>query len=158
MTLIVKAQTPKQFADAGKLILEYQSYIDSMQFHDCIAGDIMDEIKHLDRVYPTNRGGAFVAYIDKEPVGCIALERQNKSIAEIRRLYVRPSVRGKGLGKKLIAFAVADAKALGYKIVRLDTFRTVDFAANIYRALGFSEIPPYNDLPAEKIVFMEQAL
>lgn len=158
MATILKARTSRHFHDAGALILEYQAYVDAMRFHACIAGDIRQEINNLSRVYPAERGGVFVAYRAEEALGCAALERQAEGIAEIRRLYVRSEARGQGLGKELIAEAVAEARRLGYHTVRLDTFRTVDFAGRIYRELGFNEIPPYNDLPPDRVVFMEQVL
>jgi putative acetyltransferase len=158
MTALVKAHTPEHFADAATLIRAYHAYIDTMQFHECIAGDIEEEIRELDRAYPAHKGGIFVAYFDGKPAGCVALEEQSPGIAEIRRLFVDDAFRGKKIGHQLIAAAVAEAKKLGYQSVRLDTFRAVNFAANIYKDLGFIEIPPYNELPPEKIVFMEQVL
>lgn len=138
--------------------MEYQAYVDSMQFQECIAGDMQEEIIKLDKVYPSDQGGIFVAYVDDAPLGCVALEKQAEGIAEIRRLYVRPQGRGKSLGKKLILRAVEEAKSLQYQRVRLDTFRAVDFAGKIYREAGFAEVAPYNHLPFDKVIFMEQVL
>ena len=50
------------------------------------------------------------------------------------------------------------AATLNYRCVRLDTFRAVDFAGKIYREAGFTEVPPYSNLPADKVIFMEQVL
>jgi ribosomal protein S18 acetylase RimI-like enzyme len=158
MPPIVKVENSSQYGEAARLIEAYGAYIDSMGFDDCITGDIQDEISNLERVYPNDKGGIYIVYWDNEAAGCVAIEEQEPGIAEIRRLYVSRAFRGKELGKQLIAHAVEEARELGYRKVRLDTFKAVDYAANIYRELGFNEVPPFNQLPPEKVVFMEQTL
>jgi GNAT superfamily N-acetyltransferase len=72
----------------------------------------------------------------------------------MKRLYVRSGHRGKGLGRNLADAIIAEAKAIGYKKMRLDSLTTLKEAAGLYRSLGFIEIPAYRYNPLPEAVFM----
>jgi ribosomal protein S18 acetylase RimI-like enzyme len=77
----------------------------------------------------------------------------------MKRLYVRPQFRGKGLGRVLAERVVADATEMGYKRLRLDTVEPVmRDAVGLYRKLGFREIAPYRENPIEGALYMERTL
>ncbi len=92
-------------------------------------------------------------------VGC--LQPIGEDIGEIKRMYVRPDVRGAGLGRRLLDGLVTSADEVGYRRVRLDSVRFMETAHALYRSAGFTEIEPYeqNEIPPEyweHWVFMER--
>ena len=77
----------------------------------------------------------------------VALQRIDASRAEMKRLYVPPSARGLGVGRKLVAQLLSDAQAIGYSQVVLDTLPTMSEAQRLYRQFGFRDIEPYRPNP-----------
>lgn len=84
---------------------------------------------------------------EQRPVGCVALQRITSSRAEMKRLYVPPSARGLGVGRKLVAQVLADAQAIGYAEVVLDTLPNMLEAQRLYEQFGFRDIEPYRPNP-----------
>ena len=82
-----------------------------------------------------------------EPIGCGALKFHPGEPAEIKRMWVGPSARGLGLGRRLLAELEARAAADGVRTVRLETNRTLDEAISLYRTAGYREVPAFNDEP-----------
>jgi DNA-binding MarR family transcriptional regulator/GNAT superfamily N-acetyltransferase len=88
-----------------------------------------------------------VATLHGEPVGCGALKFHPGAPAEIKRMWVAPSVRGLGLGRRLLAELEARGAAHGVHVLRLETNRTLAEAVSLYRSAGYREVPPFNDEP-----------
>jgi ribosomal protein S18 acetylase RimI-like enzyme len=76
----------------------------------------------------------------------------------MKRLYVRPEARGKGLGSILCLKVIERAKLQGYKKLRLDTLPAMLNARELYRKMGFYQIEPYYDNPISGTAFMELIL
>jgi GNAT superfamily N-acetyltransferase len=77
----------------------------------------------------------------------------------MKRLYVRPGDRGRGLGRILVERLIADARAIGYERMRLDTVEAaMRDAVVLYRQMGFKEIAPYSIIPVESALWMELLL
>jgi GNAT superfamily N-acetyltransferase len=92
-------------------------------------------------------GVLLIAYLGAEPVGCGALKHHPPDPTDIKRMWVAGSVRGLGLGRRLLSALEARAAADGAKAVRLETSRHLTEAIAMYRKAGFAEVPPFNDEP-----------
>ena len=88
-----------------------------------------------------------VATLHCEPVGCGALKLHPGAPAEIKRMWVTPSVRGLGLGRRLLAELEARAAAHGVRVLRLETNRALGEAIGLYLAAGYREVAAFNDEP-----------
>ncbi len=88
-----------------------------------------------------------VATLHCEPVGCGALKLHPGAPAEIKRMWVAPSVRGLGLGRRLLAELEARAAAHGVRVLRLETNRALGEAIGLYLAAGYHEVAAFNDEP-----------
>ena len=93
-------------------------------------------------------GGAYlVGYEGEEPVAGGGLRRLGDGVAEVKRMYVRPAARSRGVAAALLAALESTALSLGYATVRLDTGPKQVHAQRLYRAAGYVDVPPYNDNP-----------
>lgn len=149
---IVPATTPRQIEEIRGLFKEYAA---SLDFSLCFQG-FDAELAELPGKYAAPSGRLYLA-VDAagSPAGCAALRFLEPGICEMKRLYVRPSARGTGLGRRLAERIVADGRAIGYQRMRLDTSESMHAAQAIYRSLGFYTIPRYNNDDLEDTVFME---
>jgi putative acetyltransferase len=114
------------------------------------------EVAELPGEYVPPTGRLYLATEADETAACIALRKLDDGICEMKRLYVRPQFRGKGLGRTLVDKIIEDAREIGYDRMRLDTLPgKMDQAIAMYRAFGFKEIERYYDNPYETAAFME---
>ncbi|MDN4982735.1 bifunctional helix-turn-helix transcriptional regulator/GNAT family N-acetyltransferase [Bradyrhizobium arachidis] len=102
------------------------------------------------------RGSFIVAMSDTLPIGCVGLKGTDHGYAEIKRLWVAPSARGLGLGKRLMDVAEDAARSLGIAVLRLDTNSALPEAGRLYRTTGWREIPRFNDDPYPDLFFEKQ--
>jgi DNA-binding MarR family transcriptional regulator/N-acetylglutamate synthase-like GNAT family acetyltransferase len=101
------------------------------------------------------RGAFLVALSDGMPLGCVGL-KGGRDYAEIKRLWVAPSARGLGLGRRLMTAAEHAARSLSIKLLRLDTNSALPEAAQLYRKTGWTELPRFNDDPYADLFFEKQ--
>jgi len=93
-------------------------------------------------------GGAFlVAYEHDRPLACGGLRRLDAETAEVKRMYVVPEARGRGLGRSLLAALEQEARRLGYRRARLDTGPRQPHARALYESAGYTAIFAYNTNP-----------
>jgi putative acetyltransferase len=111
------------------------------------------ELAELPGRYAGPSGCILLARYEQQFAGCVALRQIGEGVCEMKRLYVRPAFRGKGIGRALAQAILEEARWIGYKRIRLDT--VLEPAKGLYRSLGFVEIPPYQHVPVAGVVFME---
>jgi GNAT superfamily N-acetyltransferase len=90
-------------------------------------------------------GTFLVAFLHERSVGCGGIRRLTDEVAEIKRMYVDPTARGRGVARNLLAALEAEARVLGCRLARLDTHASLAEAIGLYRGCGYTEIPAYND-------------
>jgi ribosomal protein S18 acetylase RimI-like enzyme len=147
--------TPAQIEAVRELFLEYaQSLGFSLSFQS-----FDKELAELPGMYAPPVGRLLLATINGRPAGCVGLHELARNVCEMKRLYVRPQLRGSGLGRLLAEKIIAEARAIGYKKMRLDTIvGKMDRAIELYRELGFREIDPYRPNPILGALYMELEL
>jgi DNA-binding MarR family transcriptional regulator/GNAT superfamily N-acetyltransferase len=92
-------------------------------------------------------GLLLVATLHDEPVGCGALKFHDGAPTEIKRMWVAPTVRGLGVGRRLLAELEAVSGARGARTLRLETNKALTEAIGLYRAAGYREVDAFNDEP-----------
>lgn len=99
-------------------------------------------IKEFDGLEDKYKGpgeGLYIAFIDNEPAGCVALRHVDNKTAVMKRLYVRPKFRRGSLGTSLAKVLVEDAKDFGYEKLLLDSLPSMEEAKELYTNLGFKK-------------------
>lgn len=155
MIEIVAAHGPERIATVRELFLEYAA---SLGFSLCFQS-FDDELASLPGDYAPPRGRLLLAAADEGAAGCVALHPLEDTICEMKRLYVRPGFRGRGVGRALAESVLSQACQIGYRRIRLDTVEPVMGAAvAMYRSLGFREIAPYRANPMPGTLYLERDL
>jgi putative acetyltransferase len=154
--MIVQADAHgERLEQVRELFLEYAR---SLDFSLCFQG-FDDELRELPGMYAPPSGRLLLAIEDGEPAGCVGVHRLDETTSEMKRLYVRPSWRRTGLGRVLAQRACDEARAIGYRKLRLDTVAaTMPAAIALYRTMGFREIAPYRENPLPSALYLEKDL
>ena len=148
------AQSAEDVAAARALFEEYAASLDV----DLAFQGFDDELAALPAGYVPPTGALLLAHLDGASVGCAAVRALEGDACELKRLYVRPTARGHGLGRALTEAALDAARGLGYRRVRLDTLPTMTSAFALYQELGFREIEPYRFNPVPGTRYLERDL
>lgn len=154
MIQIHPATDARTVADARALIAaHFRAH--STRHDESGAAPILDA---LPAPYLPPLGGLWVAREGDEALGCIALQPLEPGVAEVKRMYVRPESRGRGVARLLATHAIDVARAMGHRRLRLGTLTTMDAAQALYTGLGFRPIPAYRPVEFGDTVFYELAL
>lgn len=167
MVKIYQAHIENDKEAVRELFWEYLTWANDMidqnfGFRLDIASMLDGDMAHLDIFMPPS-GRLLLSEVARNVVGCICLKEIYRDIGEVKRLYVRPAYRGKGIGKTMVEALLGEARQVGYKTIRLDSARYMTDAHSLYRSFGFEEIDPYpeSEIPGEyheHWVFMEKQI
>ena len=151
MIEIRTAKDPEALAAAKRLIRAH------FAAHSTAHGpeDTEPIIAALPEPYVPPRGGLWVAFVDGVGSGCAALREIDADTAEVKRMYVEPEMRGKGIARTLARHVIEQARRFGYSKLRLGTLRSMRPAQMLYESLGFKSVPPYRPIEFGDTVFYE---
>jgi ribosomal protein S18 acetylase RimI-like enzyme len=142
-------------ADIEAVRILFREYADSLGVDLGYQG-FEDEVSHLPGDYAPPSGTLLLARDSDLAVGCVGVRAIDDHIAEMKRLYVRPTARGTGLGRILTEAAMDFCVRHGYERLRLDTLPQMTRAQELYRQLGFVTIEPYRFGAVAGTVYMEK--
>ncbi len=155
MPEIHRATSAEDLDAARRLFREYVEGLDfALDFQDFEA-----EMDALPGPYATPDGAILLADVDDSPVGVVAVKPLDEDgVCEMKRLYVQPEHRNRGIGRALGTAILDTARELGYDVMRLDTVESMTAARSLYRSLGFNERSAYYHNPLPDVVYMEREL
>lgn len=166
---IRQARSAHDIALAHALLVEYAQWL---QVDLCFQG-FEEELATLPGAYAPPRGRLLLAGPPDSAFGCIALRALDPvpgcggstlaapsegPAAEVKRLYVQATHRRQGWGERLARALLDEARAIGYRELRLDTFEWMTSARALYAGLGFRVAVPYYDNPHASVVYMARTL
>jgi GNAT superfamily N-acetyltransferase len=148
---IREATTATDMALAHALFVEYARWL---KVDLCFQG-FDEELRTLPGAYAPPRGRLLLAGRGADAFACIALRPlAQPAVGEIKRLYVQPAQRGEGWGRRLVAALLAEARAIGYEELKLDTLDWMNAARALYEETGFRPCAPYYVNPVPGVVYM----
>ena len=151
---ILQAQTADDIETVRALFREYERFL---KVDLCFQG-FAEELATLPGRYALPQGRLLLAWAGEQAAGCVALRPLENGVCEMKRLFVRPAYRGRGLGLMLAQRIIHEAIAVGYTVMRLDTLDTLERAMRIYENLGFQRCAPYYANPLPGVVYWQRAL
>ena len=167
MIQIIRANKEKHVQVLRELFWEYLQWANTKVEQEFgvsfdIASMLETDMHTLDKFMPP-KGRLLLGYVEDQPMGIACLKALMDSIGEVKRMYVRPGARNRGLGRALLNQLLEEARKIGYERVRLDSARFMTSAQELYRSAGFHEIEAYegSEIPQEfqnHWIFMEREL
>ncbi len=157
---IRSADSPSDLDAARELFREYAA---SLPFSLAYQG-FEDELAGLPGKYAAPLGRILLAWDGPSAVGCIAVRplvaqpRDLTPVCEMKRMYVRPQARGRKVGRALCEGLLAFSRNAGYRLMKLDTESDFVAATALYRSMGFTPCPRYNDDPLPSTIWMSKVL
>ena len=145
-------------ADLARARTLFREYADELDF-DLDFQNFEAEMQALPGPYAAPTGAILLAEVEGHTAGVVAVQPlDDPGACEMKRLYVRPAYRRRGIGQRLASAIVDRARELGYDVMRLDTVASMTAARALYRSLGFEERDAYYHNPLPHAVYMEKGL
>ena len=151
MIEILEAKTEQDMYAVREL---FKEYTDGLGI-DLTFQNYEQELAGLKTIYLPPSGSLLLARYNGSFVGCVGLRKLDNVSCEMKRLYIKPGTRSRGLGSALCKRIIQKGKQLGFKRMRLDTLASMTGALTLYKRLGFYEIEPYYKNPIPETVYME---
>lgn len=148
---IFAATTKSHFEIAKKIFLEYASSINI----DLCFQNFDKELEIINKMYNKPNGTLLLTEKNGNIFGCAGIRIFKKNVAELKRMYIKPEFRRKGVGKILLNKVILSAKELGYSKIVLDTLSSMKSAITLYRSFGFNETKPYYHNPNKEAKYFE---
>jgi len=168
MCTIIIANKEQHLAQIRDFFLEYLQWINinlneyyGMGIDD-VPKYVEEDIRHIDKFMPP-KGRFFLCYVDALPAGMATLKELDPGIGEVKRMYVRPEYRRRGLGRALLNRLLEEADQINFQCLRLDSAPFLIESHQLYRTSGFQDIQAYEgtEVPKEfhpNWIFMEKQL
>jgi len=153
-TIEIRPATDTDLPALRALLEDYVAWLEV----DLSFQDFQNEFRDLPGDYVPPRGRLLAASVSGRVCAMIALRPIDETTCEMKRLCVSPDARGLGLGRALVLRILDDARAIGYRAIRLDTLPQMGDAQSLYSKLGFRDIDPYYATPIAGTRFMEMQL
>ena len=150
----ITPNTANQFNDAISLFREYANSLNiSLAFQN-----FDEELNIINSMYGSPTGCLLLVYDNELPVACAAYRKIGEDICELKRMYIKPNYRRKGIGQEIMNILCTRSKLNGYRLMRLDSLDTMTPAIKLYSNNGFYTIEAYYHNPNEGVVYMEKSL
>lgn len=153
-TRLAQPRSEDDWQHARWLIEEYAASLNL----DLSFQNLAHELEYLREEYGPPAGAFLLAQDNGSRLGCVGLRQFSEDAGEIKRLYIVPTARGRGLGRLLAEGIVTAGKKLGYARLLLDTLPSMTEAHRLYMSLGFKRIPAYRFNPVQGTAFLELEL
>jgi putative acetyltransferase len=151
---IITAANNDEYKAAAVLFKEYAVWLNI----DLSFQNFNEELIQIKEMYNLPNGGILLAKKGNEYIGCVAIRKKENQIAELKRMYVKPSFQQQGIGVLLLQHALKMATNIGYKKIWLDTLDNMHPAIKLYEQAGFYKIPAYYYNPEPNAIFFEKLL
>jgi putative acetyltransferase len=164
MLVISQVDSDEEIRAAQDLTREFTTWaftLDHVTGEEPTFEKLEEELAGLDAYFAPPKGLLLLAVKDGQPAGCVALKRHDASTCELKRLYVRPTNRGQGIGRELVRTLVENARQDGYERIVLDSHVSMKAAHALYRSFGFKTVRAPDGFPEDfepYVVFLECAL
>ena len=150
---VIQISTLAGFDELQRLLAEYEHSLPPELRHGALP-----DASELRRKYD-NDGAAFLARAGERAAGCVLVDALNEPAAVMRRLYISPAYRRRGLARALVVRACDYALSTGYERIVLDTDKeALPDAYALYRSLGFTECEPFATVSYPNPTFLELLL
>ena len=152
MLKISEIHTEGEELDAFRsLVREHQTYVGQGFNPKGLEAELVDPFSR----YIPSRGVIVVGYWNDQSCAIGALQDHGHNVCELKRIYVSPDFRRKGIARSISEYLIARAHEIGYEKIWLDTLRRLPGAAQLYQSLGFVEIRSSYEGPGRDLVVME---